>query len=258
MLNFSVRKSFPHFLCRLRELIIICEIGYMFGFLITVTLSSKYWRLLYWRYIIALTFSGMAATLLNTCETSLWIPQKHVRSFRTSVVFSECFWFINEITVILISYMRVKVVILSGHRVRYAYWTMCLVCPTLFFLRSYVSYTRFERVQSWDEVIAVNHLPYTFALAFVDLAYAMLFGYLIFRHFKSNSEIDVANGTVARKLKVSTSTRLLIVNMTMVLTAIAGFWQYTTIGAFILNVTACFKFNFGTFFCIDMIFMRTR
>jgi hypothetical protein len=110
-------------------------------------------------------------------------------------------------------------------------------------------------------VIAVNHLPYTFALAFIDLAFAGLFGYLILLYFKKMSggiSLGELHDELGQKLKVSASIRLLVVNMIMVVTAISGFWQYTAFGTFILNLTACFKFNFGTFFCIDMIFLHKK
>ncbi|KAI8907784.1 hypothetical protein DFJ77DRAFT_475306 [Powellomyces hirtus] len=133
---------------------------------------------------------------------------------------------------------------------------MWLLCPILFLLRVYVWYTRFTRNQSWDTHIEVAHRPYTMGLAVVDLGFTLLFGHFIWQHYKVAAMAGDATMSMRNAVKTSSCARLLIVNLVMVITAVVSCFSSTRAGAWILDITACFKFNFGTFFLVDLVFMR--
>jgi hypothetical protein len=249
--------------------------SYMFSTLLCLMVVRMYWRLPYWRYITAVSLFGMMGTLLNTVETSVLIPRGKLSLFRVSVLFSESFWFTNELSVVLISYMRCKPLLivapLTAERVR---WMMYIICPVLLGLRIYILTLRFIRGQSWDETIAKAHRPYFSALASVDLLFSSVFAFFIWNHTRIKEELDSHSqnsdlqqtGLPLHKrademmliLQISSSMRLLIVNVIMILVAVSFFASATPGGAYLVDLSSCFKFNFGTFFLIDLIFMRQQ
>ncbi len=240
--------------------------SYMFSFLLSFTLARMFSHLPYWRYIVALSISGMIGTLLNTVETSILIPEDNIAAFRASVVFSETCWFVNEISVILISYLKCMPLLVVTPRIqKHVVTFMYIFCPLLLALRLFILGQRFKQGQSWNRPIEVAQRPYFCALAIADLCFGCIFAYFIMRYYRNPNRTEMSLDMVSNStdemltiLRASSNARLLIVNLIMLLLTVAFFTIDTPVGKFLLDLTTCFKFNFGTFFLIDLIFMRQQ
>jgi hypothetical protein len=238
--------------------------SYLFSSLLTLMLLRLYWRFPYWQCVLALSLTGMLGTFLETLQTSVLIPQGYTTLFRVSVIVSECCWFINEASVVIISYLRSLPLLIFApfvqKCVKYAVW---VICPIILALRMYVCALRFARVQSVDHKIGGAQRPYFLVLAITELCFSALFIYYIIQYHRIRKQLDLSvEVETPRKdrtlllLQISSAGRLLLVNVIMILLAAAFFLEGTSTGAYLLDITACFKFNFGTFFLVDLILLR--